>query len=81
MSQYKTVHDRLSDYAEEMRKLETFQLEYEIRAQAEHHGLLRNQIQETSSEDPIFKKLKEDLNYTVHYITIISQELQRRYIP
>lgn len=81
MSQYKTVHDRLSDYADEMRKLETYQLEFELRAQAEHHGLLRNQIADTSSEDPLLRKLKEHWNYTVHYINIIAQEIQRRYIP
>jgi hypothetical protein len=81
MAQYKTVHDRLSEYADEMRKLKTCQLEYELRAQAEHHGLLRNQIADTSSEDPFLTKIKEDLNYTVHYITIIAQEIQRRYIP
>jgi hypothetical protein len=76
-----TTHERLSEYAAEIRKLETVQLEFEIRAQAEHHGLLRNQIADTNEMDPLRSKLSEDLFYTVQYITIAAQEIERRYIP
>jgi hypothetical protein len=76
-----TTHERLSEYAAEIRKLETVQLEFEIRAQAEHHGLLRNQIADTNELDPLLNKLGEDLFFTVQYLTITAQELERRYIP
>lgn len=76
------TEERLFDYAAEIKKLEDIQLEYELRAQAEHLGTIRNQVayaEETGNHQ--YELLRGDLYLTVQYIQIVAREIERRFIP